>query len=270
MHRVFVALASLAVLGLVAAACGDDKDAVAPATEAPTPTGAPIPTLDGRTFLSTEVTGYDLVEGSVIRLAFEDGSLSANAGCNQIFGGYQLDGNVLVAGTLGQTQMACDEALMDQDMWLSELLSGSPTLALAGDELVLTSADGATVVTMLDREVADPDRPLEGTRWVVESTIANEAVSSVPAGAVASITITDGSVAVESGCNTGSGEVEVGEGTLTFGPIASTTRACEDELMQLETAVFAALAGEATYEIEADVLTIRAGDAGLVLRAEQS
>jgi heat shock protein HslJ len=267
MRRVLI---PLTVVVLAAAACGGDDDSTPPATEAPTPTGAPVPTLDGRTFLSTEVTGHELVEGSVIRLSFANGSLSANAGCNTIFGGYRLEGDVLVAEALGQTEMACEEALMDQDMWLAELLTGSPTLSLDGDELVVSSSDGVTVVTMLDREVADPDRPLEGTRWIVESTIANDAVSSVPARATASITITDGTVAVETGCNTGSGSVEIGEGTLTFGPIASTARACEDELMALEAAVLAALDGEATYQIEADVLTIRASEAGLVLRAEES
>lgn len=262
-------LASIPLV-LLAAGCGDDSDTNPPATQAPEPTGAPIPTLDGRTFVSTDVTGHELVEGSGIRLAFEEGSLSANAGCNQIFGGYRLDGETLVVDTLGQTEMACEDALMEQDMWLTELLSGSPSVALTGDELVLTSADGTTVVTMLDRKVADPDRPLEGTRWMVESTIANDAVSSLPAGATAAITITDGTVEVEGACNSGSGSVQVGDGTLSFGPIASTMRACEDELMAVDDAIFATLAGEATYEIDADVLTIRNGAAGLVLRAEES
>ncbi|TVR26401.1 MAG: META domain-containing protein [Ilumatobacter sp.] len=148
--------------------------------------------------------------------------------------------------------MACEDALMDQDTWLAGLLTGSPAVALDADELVLTSADGVTVVTMLDREVADPDRPLEVTRWLLESTIS------------------EGTVAVESGCNTGSGSVTVGEDTLTFGPIATSARECESDLMDLEAAVFAALDGEATYEIEADVLTIRSGPDGLVLRADES
>jgi heat shock protein HslJ len=143
-------------------------------------------------------------------------------------------------------------------------------VALDADELTLTSADGATVVTMLDREVADPDRPVEGTRWVVEGTISADAVSSIPSGATASITITDGTVVVESGCNTGSGSVTVGEDALTFGPIATTTRACEDDLMNLESAVFATLVEEVAYAIDSNVLTIRSGDAGLVLRSDET
>jgi heat shock protein HslJ len=263
-------LLSLVPLTLIAAACGDDQSSEVPATDTPETTSSRAAMLDERTFLSTEVTGHELIDGTIIQLGFADGSLSANVGCNQLFGGYRLDGDVLAADALGQTEMACEDALMEQDTWLSGLLTGSPIVALDADELTLTSADGATVVTMLDREVADPDRPLEGTRWVVESTISADAVSSIPSGATASITITDGTVAVESGCNTGSGSVTVGEDALTFGPIATTTRACEDDLMNLESAVFATLVEEVTYAIEANVLTIRSGDAGLVLRADES
>lgn len=263
-------LLCLVPLTLLASACGDDQSSEEPATDPPGTTSSPAAMLDGRTFLSTEVTGHELIEGTVIQLGFADDALSANAGCNQLFGGYRLDGDILAADALGQTEMACEDALMEQDTWLSGLLAGSPIVSLDADELTLTSADGATVVTMLDREVADPDRPLEGTRWVVESTISNDAVSSIPSDATASITITDGTVAVESGCNTGSGSVTVSEDALTFGPIATTKRACEDNLMNLESAVFATLVEEATYEIEADVLTIRSDDAGLVLRADES
>ena len=46
----------------------------------------------------------------------------------------------------------------------------------------------------------------------------------------ASITIADdGTVAVNTGCNTGSGSVEVTDTTLTFGPIRITKMACPPE-----------------------------------------
>jgi heat shock protein HslJ len=69
--------------------------------------------LDERIFLSTEVTGHELIDGTIIQLGLADGSLSANVGCNQLFGGYRLDGDVLAADALGQTQMACEDALME-------------------------------------------------------------------------------------------------------------------------------------------------------------
>ncbi len=76
--------------------------------------------LDGREFVSTQVDGYELVPDSVIRISFEDGSVSINAGCNTMFGAYTVDGDVLSAPTLAMTEMACDPALMEQDTWISD------------------------------------------------------------------------------------------------------------------------------------------------------
>ncbi len=49
------------------------------------------PDLDGREFVSTQVDGHDLVADSTIRISFEDGSLSINAGCNTMFGAYTVE-----------------------------------------------------------------------------------------------------------------------------------------------------------------------------------
>jgi heat shock protein HslJ len=262
MTRSTTPLAGLAALVLLASACGDDPDGVATAPE-----------LDGLTYIADEsvgtVEGHELVSGSRITISFQDGSLSANAGCNTLGGSYSLDGSVLEVEGLSSTQMACEPALMDQDTWLAELLSSSPTLTQDGDEL--TIAGESSSLTLVDREVADPDRPLMDTTWVLDGIVADEAVSSVPSGVRASILITDGRVAVEAGCNTGSGSVEIDESaaTLTFGPIATTKMACEPDAMSVEQAVLATLDGEVQYAVEADVLTLTNGDQGLVLRAEE-
>ncbi len=255
------------VAALALAACGDDTTEPAGTEPATTePVGSSSGTsFEGRTWLSTGASGFEIVEGSVVRLSFEDGSISANAGCNSMSGGYTLEGDVLRIGAMASTQMACDDPLMDQDARLSELLSSGPSVSVEGDELVLTSGD--TSITFLDREIADPDRPLEGTEWTVTGVIANEAVSSGWGEAVATLTIADGTVSVATGCNTGSGSATVGEGTITFGPIATTKMMCDDDAMQLEAAVLAALSGEATYEIEAGMMTLMSGSQGLQLTA---
>ena len=221
--------------------------------------------IDGRTFLSTAIAGRALVPGSQVRLSFEDGRIGASAGCNSMGGSYAADGGRLVVGSLVMTEMGCDPALMDQDAWLAGFLDGA-LIALAGDQLTLAK-DGVTL-TLLDREVADPDRPLLGTRWVVDGLVSGDAVSSVPAGVVATLVFADGQVAVEAGCNSGGGPVEIGEATLTFGPIALTEMACGPDAMAVEQAVTSVLAGTIDYAIEADVLTLGGAGAGLLLRAE--
>ena len=153
---------------------------------------------------------------------------------------------------------------MSQDTWLAAFLPNS-SVSLAGDELTLTR-DGVTL-TLLDEETANPDRPLEGTRWVVEGIVARDAVSSVPAGAVASLTLEGGTVEVDAGCNTGSGTYTLEDGVVVFGPIATTKMACEPEVMDLEAAVLQVLSGAAGWTIDADTLTLTNGGNGLILRA---
>jgi len=220
--------------------------------------------LEGRTFLSTGVLGRLLVAGSRVRLRFGGGQVGASAGCNSMGGPYTIVGDRLVAHQLATTEMACDPALMDQDRWLASLLDGA-TIALAGD--VLTLAKDGVGLTLLDREVADPDRPLIGTRWVVDGLVSGDAVSSVPAGVVAALTFAAGRVDVEAGCNRGGGAVIVTDSTITFGPIALTKMACPGTAMDVERAVTAVLTGEVRYAIEAGTLTLDAAAAGLTLRA---
>lgn len=247
------------VVGLgVVAGCGDDDGG-----------GGSAPEVDGREFVSTEATGHDLVAGTQIRIAFADGSLSANAGCNTMNGGYAFDGSTMQVEVLATTEMGCDEELMAQDEFLSGLLTSGPTVELT-DEDVLTITSGDDVLTLVDRQVAEPDLPLEGTTWQLESIIQNEAVTQVPESVDASLVVSDdGSAAVQTGCNSGSTTVEVGDGTLTFQPMATTMMFCEDPAGSVEQAVTATLAGEVTYEIDSDLLSIRAADgSGLDYRAQ--
>lgn len=220
--------------------------------------------IEGRTFLATASDGPALVAGSAVRLSFQGGQIGASGGCNSMSGPYAIDGDLLVVRQLATTEMACEQLLMDQDRWLADLLDGA-TIALAGDTLALTN-DGVKL-TLLDREVADPDRPLIGTRWLLDSLVSSGAVSSLPAGVVAALTFADGRVDVEAGCNRGGGAVTIADTTLTFGPIGLTKMACAGGAMEVERAVTAVLSGQVRYAIEAGTLTLEAGAAGLTLRA---
>jgi heat shock protein HslJ len=249
------------------AACGEsDPAADTPATNE---TREP-PRLDGKTFVSTDVTGRQLVADSEIRLTFDGENLAASGGCNQLGGTWSIDRDVLVVPpNMIMTEMACEPAaLMDQDSWLASLLSSRPTIALDGDTLTLRGGD--VTITLVDREVADPDRPLVGTAWTVESLVTADAVSSVPVDVrVPGLTFDAGRVSVDAGCNTGSGEYEATDRDIVFGPIAITRMACDEASMEVEAHVLAVLDGTASYAIEADVLTLTNGDTGLVLRAAE-
>ena len=253
-----------AVVAVLVAACSAGTGTPAPTMGGEPPAAADTGGLEGRTFLATDAFGRQLVPGSMVRLAFADGQIGASGGCNSMGGPYAIDGDRLVVQQLAMTEMACEPRLMDQDAWLANLLDGA-AIRLDGDTLTL-SKDGVAL-TLVDREVADPDRPLLGTRWVLDGLITGDAVSSVPVGVVAALTFANGRVKVEAGCNRGGGAVTVAARTLAFGPIALTKMACEGGAMEVERLVSEVLSGDVRYTIEAGNLTLDAGAAGLMLRA---
>lgn len=218
------------------------------------PSAAPI-SIAGRTFLSTGVQGHDLVAGTRVRLSFEAGHVGINAGCNSMSGAYQIVDGRLVTTDMASTEMGCAAPLMDQDRWIGALIGGA-MLSLAGDTLTLRNGD--TTMTLKDSAVADPDRPLEGTRWVVDGIVAGDTVSTVPQGVTATITIAKGRIDVETGCNGGGGAAEILDGHLTIGPIALTKKACAAGTMAVERAVTGVLSGDVAYTIQAGVLTLTA------------
>jgi heat shock protein HslJ len=265
--------AGVVLTAAVVAGCGDSGSSDGSASTGP----ATSADLAGRTFVSTGVTQagqpYDLVKGSRITVSFDDGRVSANAGCNSMSGGASLDGGILTvdSGGLATTEMACDQPLMDQDTWLSGVLTSGPTVTLDADRLTLASGD--TVVEFLDEQTANPDVPLTHTLWTLDSMgdsgdSAQGSVSSVPSGVESTMTIAaDGSLVLRAGCNNGHGHVEVGDDTLTFGPIATTRMMCPDDQMKVETTVLQVLDGTVSYAIDGDVLTISADAGTLTYRA---
>ena len=259
-HRTSARLLPLALVGALAlTACGDDT--VDDGSAETVPASVPAESLDGRTYLSTATSGFDLVPGTVARLSFTDGQVGLQAGCNSMGSPFSVDGATLVVDAISSTEMGCDAALMAQDQLLAELLGSKPILRLDGDVLVMETPERS--ITFLDREVADPDRPLEQTSWTLTGVLEGDTASSVPAGAVATLSISDGTALVNTGCNTGSAPVTVEGDTLVFGPLALTKKACEPALMELESVVASVLSGTATFTIEAATLTLRNGDAGL-------
>lgn len=100
--------------------------------------GGEPPAVGGRPFVSTSTTGRDLVEGSRVRLIFQADRISVRAGCNTLMGAAEwADGVLRLTGPLGSTMMACADALMDQDAWLSTFLESEPTITLEGTTLTL-------------------------------------------------------------------------------------------------------------------------------------
>jgi heat shock protein HslJ len=239
-------------LYLLLLACGDTADAG----------------LAGRAFLLESSDGFSATSGTTVRLSFSEDELSVSAGCNSMGGPYRVEGKTLVLAGLGSTEIGCDAALHAQDEQLADFFSARPRFALSGDRLELSA--GEITLRFLDREQADPDRPLVDTRWEIDSYIEGDGVSDAPASrpAIKSPTVhfaSDGTVHVESGCNSGGGRYTVKGDRITLLDIAYSEEGCNDAAAaSVEQKVQAVLReGTLTFQIEARRLTLERGDIGL-------
>lgn len=216
--------------------------------------------LRGRTFLSTAVTedgrAKPLAGDSRVSLWFaDDGRLVANAGCNTMQGPVDTGDGRLGVEDLSMTEMGCDAARHKQDEWLAKLLAAKPTWRLAQDTLTLES--GTTTVTLLDKQTAQPDLALTGTRWTLDTVVEGDVASNTAGSDKAYLVFADDRVTGSTGCNQLSGTAAVDGATITFGPIGRTRKGCPDGLADVERAVLAVLDGTVGFEIDSTRLTLK-------------
>lgn len=259
--RVRRAVAAAITLAAALAGCGQPVDDADPRSSGSAPSGE---------YVVTDVTDGGkpraLVPGSEIRLSFRDGQLGARAGCNHLSAAYEIDGDVLTAGPMGGTEMGCPAPLMEQDTWLAGLFA--EPVRLGDDPLTITA--GEVVLTLVPREQAAPDRPLAGTRWVLDGVVQGDAVSSVPGGPDVVLVLAGTTATITGLCNGWSADVAVGNGAVTWTPGMRTLMACADEARnQLDTDLSALLTGRTAYDIEERTLRLTRGESGLVFRAAE-
>lgn len=68
---------------------------------------------------------------------FFEGRFSGNAGCNNLMGGYEIQGNTLKIKGPASTMMACDEALMRSEQKFGEALGKVDNFKITGDNMQL-------------------------------------------------------------------------------------------------------------------------------------
>lgn len=249
--RFVVLLTSLVLLAV--AGCGDSDESSGETAGAVQSAG-----LDGRTFVSTAVTGHVLVAGTELTLRFDAGTLGVSAGCNTISGGYAIeDGTLRWTSEPAQTMIGCEPALQRQDEWLAELFADGLDASSSGSELRL--ARGNVVLALREGTAAGTPPPIAGTSWTLETISSRDGTSTnVPAGVQApKLRIgEDGTAEVFAGCNRGSARAQLrDDGFVVFGPLALTKKACDATAMRVEQAVTAVLRGRVALAFEGERLS---------------
>jgi heat shock protein HslJ len=256
-----------AVLGLLTIAAVSGCSSNSDTSDTPDSVADPA----GRVFISTQVDGTPIPGGGPLSLDFTTpGLVAATAGCNTASGAVEFTDAKISTDTLASTMMACEPTVMESDTWVTTLLTAQPSWTLSGDTLTLTT--DTTTVTLADKKVVDPDRPVQGTAWTVTSLISPDAISTSAALETSAPEFTiaaDGSLTGSTGCNRMMGSATATDTTITFAPAGTTRMACEAEVADIEGHVLAVLDGEVTYTLDAGTMTLRKPDGnGLILTAQ--
>jgi len=113
-----------------------------------------------------------------------DGTVSGNAGCNQYFANYSVDGNAIEIGLTGTTFMFCPEppGVMEQESEYLAALQSAATYRIEGDQLEMRTAADQIAVMMTRRTAVDlPEpAPLPTTPWARVTAVQGASIHAGP------------------------------------------------------------------------------------------
>ncbi|WP_129675431.1 META domain-containing protein [Candidatus Chloroploca sp. Khr17] len=275
-------LSALLMGMLVLAACGTAPSTGStteptPATteqETPVTEEATMPetsdALAGTSWVLTALNGAaPLSEGTPISAEFDaEGSVAGSAGCNRYFAGYTIADGTLSITQAGSTMMACEDALMAQEMAFLDQFSRATSYAIDGDTLTITIDDGTTLVFERAEEEMTSSNDLTGTSWIL--TAINGAAPLSESAPISAEFDTEGSITGSAGCNRYFADYTVADGTLSISQAGSTRMACEEAVMAQEQAFLDQLSRATSYVIDGATLTITIDDGATLVFAQAS
>ena len=225
---------ALAVLALVVAACS--------------PGDASGGQLDGTDWV---LRSYEL-DGTLTIVPdnlYADAEFAAQrvrgfSGCNEFDALYRAGGRTLFVSQAAVTLRACDEETMAFEQAVLGLLNSSRTYTARRDTLTIYG-EGRNELLVYD---AAPRNPVRGEWQVTAFNNGAGAVTSVIAGTEIDIAFGLASVGGFAGCNSFSGTYGTNGNIIRIGALATTRIACDQEVMDQETAFLEALQGVAFIE----------------------
>ncbi len=227
-----------------------------------TPAGN-APALPGTKWELVTLNGAAPVVGTSVTLFFgEDGQAAGNASCNTYGGSYKTAGSNLTFEQMMSTMMACEPAIMEQEQAYLKVVGETKSYEVTGGNLTLKDASGNALAVFAPFQPAS----LVGEWQAIAINNGNQAVVSVVNGTtVTAIFGADGTLTGNDGCNTYNSTFTTDGDKITIGPVATTRMACEQEVMDQETAYLNALAKAATYILGKDSLELRDADGALLV-----
>jgi heat shock protein HslJ len=230
-------------------------------------TGDGEPGLAGLEFSSIAATGFTLATDTTLSLSFDYSALSFEAGCNNHSAPYSLCDGRLCASDFRVTAIGCDPILQAQDEWMAAFFGSSPRLTRQGPRLTLAGDEAS--LDFIESSLLNPDRPLTGRTWTIDTLIAADQARSVSLEPTISFQ-TNGTLQVFTTCTSGSGIYAAGEPTLAISNMEYIEKPCDASGdASIDEPIRRVLGdGDLAFEIDAARLTITRGRDGLQARTE--
>lgn len=223
-----------------------------------------------------------VLSGSTVTATFTTDGVSGNAGCNTYTGNFTYDNTTLTFTPFITTKMACTDNNMtaQETTYLTALQSATGYQIVNGqlqinypDGVLTFNADTTTptaAVSLTSTPVVNTDPTLGGlggVQWTLISYGAPETTVTTLPNVLVSIDFTQQGVSGNSGCNQFSGNFVYNNNTLTFSPLVSTQKACDQAIMDQEAAYLAALQTATGYQIVNGQLQITYPEGVLVFKS---
>ena len=171
-----------------------------------------------------------------------------------------MTGSSLTFEQMMSTMMACEPAINEQEQSYLKVLGETKSYEVTGGNLTLKDASGNALAVF-----APFQPPLLVGEWdALAINNGKEAVVSVQGGTtVTAIFGADGKLSGNAGCNTYNGTYTTDGDKIKVGPLATTRMACEQAVMDQETAYLNALANAATFNLGKESLELRDANGAL-------
>jgi heat shock protein HslJ len=204
-----------------------------------------------------------LTEDEYADAEFTGGRVQGFGGCSHYDAIARATGRTLLISSPATTLQSCGEAADAFQSTYLGLLDQSRHYRAREGSLTIFGADGSTLLTF----DAGPRNPLLGA-WQVESFATAPGSQTAPLeGTTLTATFRLTDVGGSAGCNTYDGTYSTNGKVVRIGRLATTRMACEQDVMDQETAFLAALEGVAFVEPRGTtlLLTDRNGNIDVVL-----
>ncbi len=192
---------------------------------------------------------------------FEGSIVGGQAGCNTFRALYQSGSRTLLISQASTTLMACDEPTMDFAQTYLALLQSSRFYTVRNETLTIYDSIGSPALVF----DAAPRNPVLG-RWNVDSFLIPPSTVTAPiAGTQLDVVFGIASVGGSAGCNSFTGTYGTNGTALRISPLATTRLACDQTVMDQETAFLSALQGVSFIDYRGDTVLLTDRDGHLVV-----